>query len=442
MLQLIPSLTGLLPELRAKFPSLARKLPGQSEPVVYLDGPAGSQVPESVIAAISGYYMQHNANSGGKFATSCETVAMMAAAHQAAADWFGASDPRECVFGANMTTMTLAFSRAIAKTWRPGERIVVSELDHDGNVTPWKLAAADAGVEVVTVRVNPSDATLDIDDFRAKVTSGTRLVAVTCASNSVGSKPPIGELVEHAHTVRAEVYLDAVHYAPHGLIDVAQWQADYCVCSAYKFFGPHVGMLWGRLERLESLAAYKLRPSPAHPPGKWMTGTQNFAAIAGVTAAIDYLADIGHRLVQQFELYEASVDADMKSGPLTRPQSRREALRTAFAAIERHEQTLLTELLQGLADIPGVEVYGITDPQRYGQRVPTVACNVHGKSSADVAERLARVGIFCWHGDYYAVDVCAALGQQPHGMVRLGILHTNTSAEIQRTLREIADLAK
>ena len=421
----------LVPELRGRFPSLKRLSPAGSEPVVYLDGPAGSQVPLSVIEAISNYYLRHNANSGGQFATSLETNELIAAAHQAAADWFCASDPRECVFGANMTTLTMAFSRAISKTWKPGERIVVTELDHDGNVTPWTLAAADARVEVATVRVDPSDATLDIEDFRRKVTKGTRLVALTCASNAVGSKPPVEELIAIAHAAGAEVYLDAVHYAPHGLIDVQAWEADYCVCSAYKFFGPQVGMLWGRLERLEELTAYKLRPAPQHPPGKWMTGTPNFAALAGVVAAIDYIASIGQRL-----------EVERSSGHRTPLLSRRYALERAFAAIEVYERELLERLISGLQAIDGVTLYGITDPARFSQRVPTVACTLAGLPATQVAKALSEQGIFCWDGNYYAVDVCRVLGQSEHGMVRFGILHTTTAEEIDRTLSAIKRLTQ
>ncbi len=418
------SIAPSLATFRGQFPSLSRLRPDGHGRVIYLDGPAGSQVPQAVIDAISNYYLNHNANSGGKFPSSQETSAQMSDAHQTAADWFGARDWRECIFGANMTTLTLAFSRALAKTWRPGEKVVVTELDHDGNVTPWKLAAADAQVEVATVRVDPTDATLDIEDFQRQVTPGTRLVALTCASNSVGSKPPVTELIDIAHRAGAEVYLDAVHYAPHGLIDVQAWNADYCVCSAYKFFGPHVGLLWGRLERLEALSAYKLRPSPAESPGKWMTGTQNFAAISGVVAAIDYLASIGRQ--------------DNTQEPL----SRRQALRSAFAAIEEVERELLVQLLRGLSDIPGVTVYGITDESRFSTRVPTVACTLAGWTSSQVATALGEQGIFCWHGDYYAVDVCRALGQADEGMVRLGILHTNTAEEIDRTLLAIGELSK
>lgn len=422
MVETQPNFAQIVPELRSAFPALQRLTPDGNQPVVYLDGPAGSQVPRVVLDAIHDYYAYHNANTGGMFPSSRETGEMMTAAHQAAADWFGADDPRECVFGANMTTLTMAFSRALAKTWLPGQRIVVTELDHDGNVTPWKLAAADAGVQVETVRIRPDDATLDMQDFKAKVTPGTRLVAFTCASNSVGSRTRIAEMVEIAHAAGAEVYLDAVHYAPHNLIDVQRWNADYCVCSAYKFFGPHVGLLWGRLERLEALTAYKLRPSPQHSPGKWMTGTQNFAAIAGVTAAIDYVASIGRRL------------APNNQGSL----GRRQALQLAFECIESYERELVGQLIQGLQAIAGVRLFGIVDPNRFADRVPTVVFTIAGRTSAEVAEALGKQGIFCWHGDYYAVDVCRALGQQDCGMVRLGILHTTTAAEVERTVRAVA----
>ncbi len=422
---IIDEFINLLPKLRAQFPALRRTHAGR--PVVYLDGPAGSQVPQSVIDAISNYYHHHNANRGGKFDTSRETDQLMRAAHRHAADWFGADDPDEVIFGANMTTLTFQFSRALAQTWKSGDRIVVTQLDHDGNVTPWRLAAQDVGVEVSQVRVHPADATLDVQHFSELVQPGVKLVAFTCASNSVGSKAPIKQLVEIAHAAGAEVYMDAVHYAPHCLIDVAEWNADYCVCSGYKFFGPHVGLLWGRKSRLEELTAYKLRPAPQQPPGKWMTGTQNHAAICGVAAAIEYVASIGEQLGNSPEMSELS---------------RRAKLKRAFHAIEAYESSLVLRLLNGLRSISGVSVYGITDVASMSRRVPTVALNIHGLNSATAAEKLAERGIFCWHGDYYAVDVCQALGQQPTGMIRLGLMHTNTVDEVHQTLEAIRELAR
>lgn len=414
------SFERLVPELRQQFPSLTREVAGRQ--AIYLDGPAGSQVPHCVIEAVSDYYRYHNANRAGKFPTSIETDATLEQAHQAGADWFGTTDPSEVVFGANMTTLTFQFSRALSKTWQPGDRVLVTQLDHDGNVTPWRLAARDVGVEVDQAKICLDDATLDLDDFANKLNSRTRLVAVTCASNSVGSRTPISVLADLAHNVGAEVYLDAVHLAPHSLLDVNSWNADYCVCSAYKFFGPHVGMLWGRKMRFEELTPYKLRPAPSITPGKWMTGTQNHAAIAGVTAAINYVADIGRHC-------EPSVT------------TRREALRSAFRNIEIYERQLVQHLLEGLLAIKKVTVYGITSTTNLPNRVPTVACNIAGIPSAKAAELLAQRGIFCWHGDYYAVDVCESLGQQPQGMVRLGIMHTNTLEEIDMTLEAVRQIA-
>ena len=411
----------IVPELRAAFPSLARLDPLSNLPVVYLDGPAGSQVPQVVMDAVIDYYQHHNANSAGVFATSLETVEILNQAHQAAADWFGSSNAQECIFGANMTTLTMAFSRAISRTWQRGDRVVVTELDHDANVTPWALAAKDVGAELVQVKVNVSDGTLDEADFAAKLTPRTRLVAFTAASNSVGSTTRIKELTQRAHRVGAEVYIDAVHWAPHRAIDVLDWDVDYCICSAYKFFGPHVGILWGRYERLEQLAAYKLRPSPAHAPGKWMTGTQNFAAIAGVKAAIDYVASIHSRLAPE----------------IAASATRRQSLCAAFESLQQYETELVHQLIQGLLEIPRVRVFGITVPTRLQERVPTVVFTLEGVGSREVARQLAERGIFSWHGDYYAVDICRALGQAENGMVRLGILHTTTPVEIERTLEAL-----
>jgi cysteine desulfurase family protein (TIGR01976 family) len=418
-------LDSILPKLRSQFPSLSRIHPESSLPVVYMDGPAGSQVPQPVIDAIADTYLHHNANTGGMFATSQEAGRLIESARQTAADWFGVADPNECIFGPNMTSLTFAFSRALAKTWGPGDRVLVTQLDHDANVTPWKLAADDAGAELSVVRINPADATLDLQDFESKLTRDTRLVAFTAASNSVGSTTEIKRMTDQAHQVGAEVYVDAVHWAPHRLIDVREWGVDYCVCSAYKFFGPHVGILWGNIDRLEEIAAYKLRPAPKHSPGKWMTGTPNFAAIAGAQAAIDYIA---------------SIPAQLQTDPPL--VTRRQALATAFALITEYENRLLEQLIGGLQKLPQIRLFGITDADRMKERVPTISFVVDGIDAIQVAEYLASKGIFCWHGDYYAVDVCAALGQAERGMVRLGILHTCNAQEIERILFELDRLVR
>ena len=304
---------------RAQFPALSREIAGR--PAIYFDGPAGSQVPGRVIDAISSYLKTHNANHGGLFATSRESDAMLANAHEAVADFLGMADPQLTVFGANMTTLTFALSRALAKTWRPADEIVVTRLDHDANVTPWVLAARDAGATIRHLGIRASDCTLDLDLLRSILSPRTRLVAVGCASNAVGTVNPVREIVELAHAAGAHVFLDAVHYAPHRLIDVESWGCDFLACSAYKFFGPHVGILWGRRAILESLPAFKVRPAADTLPDRWMTGTQNHEGTAGVLAAIEYLADLGRA-------------ADPANA------SRRAALTTAFAAIGEYETLL------------------------------------------------------------------------------------------------------
>ena len=414
------SFEDTIPLLRSQFPALARQHDGRS--VIYLDGPAGSQVPQSVIEAIGDYYRHHHANRSGQFATSRETDQLMAEAHRAAAAWFGVDDPEETIFGANMTTLTFQFSRAHARTWRPGDAVVVTKLDHDANVSPWRLAAADTGARQREVEVRREDATLDDEDFAKALELRPKLVALTAASNSVGSRTALPRLIGMAHAAGAEVYVDAVHLAPHAQLDAIGWDADYIVCSAYKFFGPHVGMLWGRRERLEQLQAYKVRPAPDSLPGKWMTGTQNHAAICGVTAAIDYLASIGRAL----------------EGPSL---DRRAALTVAMKSIERYERELVARLIRGLEQIPHLRVFGITDVQRFDMRVPTLALAIDGQPSAEVAARLAQRGIYCWHGHYYAIAICEALGQSENGMVRLGLMHTNTAEEVDRTLQCLAEIA-
>lgn len=413
-------------KLRQSFPSSSRVHDASTgSSVVYLDGPAGSQVPLQVIQAISDYYLHHNANSAGNFPTSRETNLILQETLEAACDWFGGTDTSECFFGANMTTITMSFSRALSRTWNRGDRILVTQLDHDGNVTPWRLAANDVGAECETIRVKLPEATLDEDDFRRKLQGGVKLVAFTAASNSVGTSNDIPKLAALAHEYGAEVYVDAVHWAPHRLIDVIKWDVDYCVCSAYKFFGPHVGLFWGRKNRLEELKPYKLRASPSVGPGKWMTGTQNFAAIAGVKAAIDYIASIGN-------------SAPNSTSELTR----REKLRSAFELIEAYEKGLLIQLMAGLKSIPGITIFGITEESRFGQRVPTVVFDVAPYTSSEVTTRLSELGIYCWHGHYYAIDICDALGQSDRGMVRVGILHTNTSEEIDRLLIALRNIAQ
>jgi cysteine desulfurase family protein (TIGR01976 family) len=411
----------LVQSCRRQFPALSRVENGQ--PVVFFDGPAGTQVPQRVADAVSDYLLNHNANHGGSFATSRETDLMLAEAHQAHADLVGADDGAEVMFGQNMTSLTFAFSRALAKTWQPGDEIVVTALDHDANLTPWALAARDAGVTMHVVGYRDDDWTLDLDELASRLNERTRLVAVGCASNATGTINPVQEVTSMAHQVGALSFLDAVHFGPHALIDVKRWGCDVLACSDYKFFGPHLGMMWGRRELLEQLDAYKVRPAKDSLPGKWMTGTQSHESIVGGKECIDYLADLGRQLVG----HDAGLD-------------RRRALQVAFESIQAYEQQLSLDLITGLQSIPGLQVIGLTDPGRVGERFPTFSIRHNQIAPAELANRLADRGICVWSGNYYALEFSQRLGFEPEGMVRIGLVHYNTPAEIARlveTLNEI-----
>jgi cysteine desulfurase family protein (TIGR01976 family) len=404
--------------LRSKFPALERQINGRS--AVYFDGPAGSQTPRSVANAVSRYLLESNANHGGLFTTSRESDAVLDRAHQAIAGFLGTPCADLIAFGANMTTITLALSRALARSWRSGDEIIVTRLDHDANVTPWVLAARDAGATVRHVGIRAEDCTLDLDDFEAQLSPRTRLVAVGCASNAVGTINPIERIVDRSHAAGAQVFLDAVHYAPHALMDVAAWDCDFLVCSAYKFFGPHVGILYGKRKLLTDLPAYKIRPAPDNLPGRWMTGTPSHEGIAGALAAIDYLSEIGRGL-------GAAGD-------------RRHFLVTALAAIQRYERELSAHLVAGLSRLPQFKIWGIADPRRFHERVPTIAVTHRRLPARAVAEELDRSGIFVWHGNFYALSLSEALGLEPEGMVRIGMLHYNTVEEIDRLLDVLAEM--
>ena len=380
--------------------------------MAYLDGPAGSQVPRSVVNAMEQYLIETNANCEGVFATSVESDTLLQNAHQAVADFLGADDPELVIFGPNMTSLTLALARAVGREWNPGDEVLVTRLEHDANFTPWVQAARDAGATVRYVDINRSDCTLDLEDLSAKLSERTRLLAVGAASNAVGTVPPMKRIVEMAHATGARVFVDAVHDAPHRLIDVQDWDCDFVVCSAYKFFGPHVGILWGKRELLESIQVYKLRPTTNALPGRWMTGTQNHEGIVGTLAAIEYLAGLGR---------------DHAPGG-----DRRAALIAAFEAIEQHERRLTGLLLEALGGLQGLRVWGITDPGRLSERAPTCSFTHASRSPLEIARHLARHGIFVWHGNYYAVPVTEALDLEPDGMVRVGLLHYNTAEEIDR----------
>lgn len=401
--------------VRRRFPALARTIDGRA--AVYFDGPAGSQTPQSVIDAMADYLANHNANHGGVFATSRENDELLLQAQRAVADLLGVNDPATVVFGANMTTLTFAFSRALARTWRMGDEVIVTQLDHDANITPWRMAAEERGALVREVRIHPEDCTLDVESFRSKLSDRTRLVAVGGASNATGTINPVRQIADMAHAAGADVFLDAVHLAPHALLDVPAWNCDYLVCSAYKFFGPHVGILWSRRDRLASLTPYKVRPADDRSPDRWMTGTPNFEGIAGVRAAVDYLAELG--------------------GPAP---TRRSALQQAFERIGNYESELGRRFLAGLQRLSSVALYGIADSERMHERVPTFALRIRGHSPRGVAEFLARRGIFVWHGNFYAQRLSEILGLEPEGMVRVGLLHYNTAEEVDRLLQALEQI--
>jgi cysteine desulfurase family protein (TIGR01976 family) len=405
--------------LRARFPALMRQVDGR--PAVFLDGPGGTQVPQVVIDAVADYYRASNANDGGAFVTSEATVALMRAAHEAAADFVGAASPDEVKFGANMTTLTMHISRSIAASLKPGDEIVVTTLDHEANISPWRAVAADRGLVLRQVDIHEADGTLDLADLDAKLGRRTRLVAVGWASNAVGTINPVAEIVRRAHAVGAWTYVDAVHFAPHGLLDVQAIDTDFLVTSAYKWFGPHAGVLYGRADILERLPAYKVRP--AHD--RFETGTPNFEALAGALAAIGYLEDVGRRC-----------------GGAPPEASRRERLAAAMTAIGAYERGLARQLLAGLAAIPAVRVWGIRDLDRLAERTPTVALTVAGQSPRAVATALGSQGVFAWDGDFYATALIEHLGlAESGGVVRLGLVHYNTAEEVDRTLAAVASIA-
>jgi cysteine desulfurase family protein (TIGR01976 family) len=419
-----PPLAGFLDvaALRAQFPALQLELDGRT--VVYLDGPGGTQVPQRVIDAVSGYYLDSNANNSGAFLTSQRSDERLAKAREACADFLNARSAREIKFGANMTTLTFALSRGIGATLSLGDEILVTALEHDANISPWRHLEK-RGAVVRVAEITRSDCTLDLEDLESKLGQRTRLVAVGLASNAVGTINDVAAVARRAHEVGALVLVDAVHYAPHGPIDVQALDCDFLACSAYKFFGPHLGILYGREELLDSLPTAKVRP--AHD--RWETGTQNHEGIVGTAAALDYIADIGTTSGAVFE--------DVFAGF----SGRRLALKTAMAAIRTEETALLRRLMGGLAGIPGLRIYGITDEKRFDQRVPTVSFTLGEWPARRVAEELGRRGIFVWDGNMYAVELIERLGLADRGLVRIGLVHYNTADEVDRLLAELDELS-
>lgn len=404
--------------LRQQFPALQQMVLHQVP--VYLDGPGGTQVPQQVIDAMVTYLTTCNANHGGLFTTSWLSDGILDEARQTVADLLNAPAADEIIFGQNMTSLTFHLSRSLGRTWKPGDRVLVTRLDHDANVSPWVLAARDAGAEVDFIDIRPDDCSLDLDDLERKLRRGVVLLAICCASNVVGTMPDVKSITQQAHQVGALVFLDAVHYAPHGLIDVQDWDCDFLACSAYKFFGPHVGILWSRSPLLLELEPYKVRPASDALPERWMTGTQNHEGIAGVKAAIDYLA----ALVE----------------PADEPNHRQQLVQ-AMQAIQHYEATLARRLLAGLAERPRFRVWGITDPAQLHRRAPTVSITARDRTPQQLAEHLAARQIYVWNGNMYALGLSERLGlEEQGGFLRLGLVHYNTSDEVDRLLAALDEL--
>ena len=410
-----PMTTFDVDAVRAQFPALSLEVDGR--PMAFFDGPGGTQVPQRVIDAVSDYYRTSNANHGGSFATSERNDAIDAAAHAAVADLIGA-DPDEVKFGANMTSLTFHISRSIAATFAPGDEIVVTGLDHEANVAPWLAIAADRDLVIRTWEPRLEDCTLHLEDLEPLLSERTRLVAFGWASNAVGTINPVADIVRRVHAAGAWTYVDAVHAAPHVPIDVRAIDTDFLACSVYKFFGPHLGAVYGRRAILDALPAYKVRPAE----DRYETGTGNHEGFAATLAAVEYLAELG-----------------VTHGGASADASRRDRLIAAMTTVRLYEMALYQRLAAGLAEVPRVHQFGITEPSRFGSRTPTAALTIDGVHPRAIAEALGREGIAVWDGDFYATGLVERLGRADSGgVVRIGLTHYNTADEVDRLLDALA----
>ncbi len=408
--------------VRSHFPSV------QNSNAIFLDNPGGTQVTQSVIEAFREYFETANANHGGLFPTSERSDEMTLQARRAFADFLNAPSENEIVFGPNMTTLTFTLSRALGRWLHPDDEIIVTRLDHDANVAPW-AALAERGVVVKHVDINADDCTLDMSDFEKQLSNKTRVVAVGLASNAVGTVNPVREIADLAHMAGAIVYADAVAYAPHFPIDVQALNVDFLACSAYKFYGPHLGILYGRYDLLERLPAYKVRPAENTPPHKFETGTPSFESIHAAAAAVNYLASVGEKFGAAFETEYAQFSG------------RRRRLKTAMRATQAYEKNLFIRLFNGLRALPDLTYYGIADLKRFDYRAPTAAFNLRGKTPQDIARALGKQNINVWDGNYYALSLMERLDlERTGGAVRIGLAQYNTAQEIDHLLEELRKL--
>ncbi len=406
--------------VRAQFPALHQPVDQQGTLPVFFDNPAGTQISQQVIDAVVHYYVHANANSGGTFATSQRSDAITETARQRMAEFLNAPSAAEIVFGPNMTTLMFALTRALGQTLQPGDEIVLTRMDHDANVQPWRRMAADHDLVVRYADIVTADCTLDMDSLEAVLTDKTKIVATCHASNAVGTINPVQQIAAMAHAAGALYVIDAVQSAPHVPIDVQQIGCDFLLCSAYKFFGPHIGILWGRYDLLANLPAYKVRPSKDKPPYRWETGTASYETIAGVGAALDYIASLGRDYGAAFkESYSGFSDTRLD-------------LKLGMAAMQAYERELVTHLIAVLQAVDGLHIAGITDPAQFDQRVPTVVFVHEHHTPQAIAQHLADQHIYVWDGNYYAVEIMQRLGHEQHGMVRVGLAHYNTHEEIDR----------
>ena len=399
-------------EIRAEFPALTRNHNGRA--VAYFDGPGGTQVPRAVAEAVTDYLYHHNANTHWEYPTSAETDAAIETARETLADFLNAS-AREIAFGANMTTLAFHLSRALGRQFTRGDEIIVTELDHHANVAPWQALERERGLTLRTVRMNTLTGQLDWEDFERQLSSKTKLVAIGAASNALGTITDVRRAAEMAHSLGALVFVDAVHYAPHVLTDVRSLDCDFLGCSAYKFYGPHIGMLYGKQDLLESIDFPKLLPAPDNAPERLETGTQNHEGMMGAAAAVDYLAS------------------------LAEGETRRERLHTSFAELHARGSLLTRQLWDGLSEIESVKLYG---PTPDAQRTPTVSFTINNVASTEVARRLAARAVFASHGDFYALTVIERLGLLPEGLVRAGCACYTTREEIERLIEGVREIGK